>query len=343
MNSMKFVRRFGPIAMALAVMPACNLMCPYNADQVFETSVRAECHFFFACCTAGEADILAATGDDFGDLARFRDEATCVEERLEEGSEANLFFRGIVQAEQAGRFRYDAAIAQKCGEGRINALNNCQADIVIGDEGALEVAEECLGTPGTGLVKDGKPCFFDFECEVKNSKCLSPGALENPEACVVDDDCANDELCDDGFCRFDAGVIEIHDDKICIRPIDEGKDCSLDPNLPNLPPFCEFGTSCITAENGDQTCEIPFPEGEDCLASSDCERGLFCDLEGGVPGTCTVLRGEGDDCNNSGECEIGLFCDEARATPTCEAPLPVDVFICTGIEGAEDPNYPVTE
>ena len=341
-KSMLFARRFGPIALALLALPACNLTCPYSADQVFETQVRAECHFFFACCTAGEVDVVNEQ-EGFGDLSRFSDEENCVDERLEEGSDINLFFRGISQAEQAGRFRFDTGVFQSCVEGRINALNSCDADFVLGDAGPLEVSDECSGVPGEGLVDDGDPCFFDYECAIKGSQCLSPGALENPEACTVDDDCGNDEVCDDGFCAVDTGVIEIHDDKICIRPIEEGEDCSFDPDFPNLPPFCEFGTICITAQDGDQTCEVPREDGDNCLVTSDCERGLFCDLEGGIPGECTPLRGERDDCNSNAECKVGLFCDQSRSTPTCEAPLPVDVFICTGIQGAEDPNYPLAK
>ncbi len=151
-SSKTIVRRFGPIAVALAAMPACNLICPYNADQFFETQIRAECHFFFACCTAGEVDILVDAGR-FPNLSNFRDEATCVQERLEEGGGINFIGRAIVQAEQAGRFRFDYATAQLCLEGNINAMNNCDADRVIGDAAINdEVIDACEGVPGEGLV-----------------------------------------------------------------------------------------------------------------------------------------------------------------------------------------------
>ena len=89
-QTLKTARRFAPLTVALAVMPSCYLFCPYNADQFVETQIRAECHFWFACCTAGEHDIAilggALNGRAFPDLSQFRDEGHCVEERLEEGS-----------------------------------------------------------------------------------------------------------------------------------------------------------------------------------------------------------------------------------------------------------------
>jgi hypothetical protein len=336
-----FVRRFGPLAVALAVTPSCYLMCPYAPDQLVESTIRAECHFYFACCTAGEADILAAQGR-FPDLSNFRDEDHCVRERMEEGNALNEIARGIVQAEQAGRFRYDYATAQGCAEGRINAMNNCNADFVLGDAAPVETPEVCEFVPGEGLVRDGQPCFFDFECAIPGSQCLPPVVLTEPEVCASDDDCGRDEICNErGFCEFDPGAIIIHDEKICIAPIPEGDPCDEDPDFPLLPPFCERGLRCIADGDGDEFCEQPRAEGDDCFSSDDCERGLFCDLSDGAPGECTLLRGEGDDCNNSTECEPGLFCDTGRNEPTCEAPLPVEVQICNGIQGGDDPAYDV--
>lgn len=340
MSTMFVIRRFAPVALALAAMPACNLICPYNADQFFETQVRAECHFVFACCTAGEADIVAsAIGGGLPNMAQYRDEAHCVEERLEEGSEINVIARGISQAESGGRFRYDLATAQGCLEGRINALNNCDADFVLGDKAPVETPEVCQRVPGDGLVKDGGACFFDFECEIKGSRCLPPSALDPVEPCAIDDDCGSDELCDTelGRCVIDFGAVIIHDDRICIAPLLEGDDCSVDPDFPDLA-FCEEGLRCILDANADQTCEFPFLEGDECLASTDCDVGLFCD---GQPGECTLLKGEGEDCTADAECEVALFCDTARNEPTCEAPLPVDVLICNGIQGGDDPKYAV--
>jgi hypothetical protein len=331
-------RRFGPLAVALAALPGCNLVCPYAPDQFVETAIRAECRFYFSCCTAGEADIVADVGG-VPDLSSYRDEEHCVRERLEEGSPANEAFRGVVQAEQAGRFRYDYAAAQACSEGLINALNSCNADFVLGDARPVEQPEECLAVTGEGLVKDGAPCFFDYECAIKGSQCLSPRVLENPDTCAAPDDCSNDEECVNGFCVPEADAIIIHDEKVCVAPIPEGDSCEPNPDQPLLPPFCEAGTICLPDNDGDVTCERPRGEGDDCLTTAFCERGLFCEFGNNAQGECTPRFGEGDDCTNDDECEVGLFCDSNRAEPVCTAPLPVEVLICNGIQGGDDPAY----
>ncbi len=87
------------------------------------------------------------------------------------------------------------------------------------------------------------------------------------------------------------------------------------------------------------TCERPRGEGDDCLTTDFCERGLFCEFGGNGQGECTPRFGEGDDCTNDDECEVGLFCDSNRAEPVCTAPLPVEVLICNGIQGGDDPAY----
>ena len=320
--------------------------------------MRAECHFFFACCTVGEHDVLLGlggpSGTDFADMQRFRDEGACVQERLEEGGEVNELFRAIVQAEQAGRFQYDAGKAQVCGEGVISAMNNCDSDFMLGDKGLLETSldpeaaggDGTGGTFGTGKVKSNDPCFFDFECATENSHCLSRtvfDSVDDFDSCTTKDDCRNGEVCAEGICILAPEAVVIHDDKICIPPIEETKDCSIDPDLPNLPSYCEAGIICMSDKDGDRSCKLPRIDGENCFGgTTDCERGLFCDRSGAAP-ECAVLKGEGDDCDDTTRCELGLFCDLARNEPTCEAQLSVDVQICTGIQGADDHVYDVPE
>ncbi len=317
---------------ALAVIPSCNLLCPYLPDQLFETQVRAECHFYFACCTAGEADIARAAG--LGNLANFRDEGHCVQERLEEGNAFNEIARLIQQGEAAGRLRYDYGIAERCNKDLIDAMNSCDADKVLGDGLAdVEVDEECVGFPGEGLVKDGGNCYIDFECEIPGSKCLSPNVLLGiDDLCANDGDCGNNEVCTDNVC-VDKDTIVLHDEKVCIRPIKKGEDCTLDPDFPALAPFCEPGTIALI-DGADCTCEDPRKENDDCNASAECETGLFCDA-----GTCEKLKGQGDECNASAECERRLLCDTSLDTPTCQPPPAIDVQICDGIQGTDDVNY----
>ena len=76
---------------------SCNLLFPFNTDQVCESRIRAACHFAFSCCNATErlANVLARG---------FRNEGDCIEEGLREtGSCANA--DAVVEATQQGRFR----------------------------------------------------------------------------------------------------------------------------------------------------------------------------------------------------------------------------------------------
>ncbi len=320
MNTLQTVRRFLPLGVALATLPGCYLFCPYNVDQFVETQIRAECHFWFSCCTAGEHANAAAAGR-FGDLARFKDEGACVQERLEEGTEANDFVLGVQQAESAGRFKFDVAAFQLCQQPAIDALDSCNADFVLGDGGPRVTPDECQELPpGTGLVVDGRECFFAYECAIPGSDCLDPAVLEafNP-----------DDEPEDPVRQV------ITQPKVCIKPIEEGDSCELDEDHPFLPATCEPGTICFF-DDGQQTCELVKQEGDACNADSDCDVGLFCngDFE------CEALKQDGDACDFDAECDAGLFCDLADANPECTADLPVEVEICNGVNGATDPVYP---
>lgn len=323
MTLLNTVRRFLPLGVTLAVLPGCYLFCPYNADQFVETTIRAECHFWFACCTAGEHQNPAAAAR-FGDLSRFKDEGTCIQERLEEGSEANELIRGITQAEQAGRFKFDVAVWQACQQPLIDALNSCNADFVLGDARPLDVPEQCQDVPpGTGLVPDGGDCYFGYECAAKGSDCLDPAVFDK-----VDPEDEPDE----------PDEILVTQPKICIEPIAEGNSCEQDEDRPFLPSTCEPGTICFFQDDGDQVCEAPHDDGDDCNSSGDCLPGLFCNFDG----ECEPFAGEGDDCSED-ECDIGLFCDisDPDEDPECTANLPINVEICNGVNGTDDPNYPL--
>lgn len=324
-HSLSTARRFAPLAVSLTLLPSCYLFCPYNADQFVETQIRAECHFWFSCCTVGEHELAASRHPDFADMDRFKDEGACVQERLEEGALANEGLRAVVQAEQAGRFKFDTAQFQICQQPLIDALNSCNADFVIGDAAPLEPGEGCEGVPGVGLVGDQGDCFFDFECAVAGSDCLSPAVLEkfDPEEEPDEPD-----------------EVLISQPKICIAPIPEGDSCELDPDFPDLPATCEPGTICFTQSDGDQECEQPHQNGDDCNFDGDCDVGLYCDPNGGEP-QCDDLKQEGDSCEAENECDIGLFCDLAQgADAECTAALPVNVEICNGVNGTPDPTYP---
>ncbi len=317
------LRRFLPTGVVLALIPGCYLMCPYNADQFVETQIRAECHFWFACCPAGEHALAAAAG--FPNLGNFRDEGACVTERLEEGGFFNDLALAISQAEQGGRFKFDAATFQTCAQPRIDALNACDADFILGDGAPIVVPAECQGVSGTGLVPDGGDCFFAFECAEKGSDCLPANVLDK------DEDRAKE--------AEDPDQVLITRPTICIKPLADGDDCSIDPERTLSPTTCEPGLICFTDSDGDQECQAPHGKGDDCNFASDCDVGLFCDL-GEAPPECAELKQEGDDCIADAECDIGLQCDLADDNPECIALLPVEVEICNGVQGVDDVAYP---
>ena len=316
------VRRFLPTAVVVALIPSCNLLCPYNADQFIETQIHAECHFWFACCPAGEHAL--AVGAGFPNLGNFRDEGACVSERLEQGSALQDVALAITQAEQAGRFKFDAATMQTCVQPRIDALNSCDADFVLGDGAPAVVPEECATLPGEGLVADGDDCFFRFECADKGSDCLPATVFDkiDPE----DEPEQPDEVL-------------ISRPTICISPLQDGDDCSIDPDRPLAPTACAPGLICFTDDGGDQQCEPPHEDGDDCNSSGDCADGFFCDLTEAPP-ECAELKGDGDNCTADAECERGLACDLADDDPECVPLLPVNVEICNGVQGADDTTYP---
>ena len=316
------VRRLMPTCAMLALIPGCYVMCPYNVDQFIETQTRAECHFWFSCCVAGEHATAAATGRGFPDLSRFRDEEHCVTERLEEGSALNDVARAFQQAEQGGRFRFDAAQMEECQQPRIDALNNCDADFVLGDAAPIDPPDAC-DELGTGLVVDGGDCFFGFECADPGSDCLPANVLDR-----VDPD------------PSEPTEVLISRPSICIAPLKDGDDCSPDPDRPAQPTTCDPGLICFTSIEGtdiSQICEPPHAKDEDCNSAGDCDVGLFCAGQ-----FCDDVKEEGDPCNGSEECKDGLRCDavDADAELVCVPPLPVIVEICNGIEGTGDVVYP---
>src|SRR5712691_2973236 len=40
------------------VLSSCNIIFPYQPDQLCETQIRAVCHYAFACCNAAEREVI---------------------------------------------------------------------------------------------------------------------------------------------------------------------------------------------------------------------------------------------------------------------------------------------
>ena len=319
-SPLKQIARVLPLGLGLAAAQSCFLLFPYAPDQLSESLVRAECHFFFACCAAGEWDVATGTGL-VSDLSRFRSEQECIQERVEEG--INMTPWGvpateIQQAESAGRFKYASADAQACFQPLIDALNQCQVTKILGNE-RVELPSTCGTIPGQGLVKNEGDCFSDFECgEFPGSQCIDPDLLLDP---------------DDRPDPADGTVINAPG--VCLAPLAPGDSCTPDADNPDLPVFCDPGFACLPedGEFGDPVvCREPYEEGDACPGFG-CAEDLLCDA---VDAECKGLKRNGVDCADGDECESG-FCDTSLAEPECDDLPTIDVRICDGVEGANDP------
>jgi len=289
------MRRVMLLAAVVAMASNCNFFFAFAPDQLCETIIRAQCHFAFACCNAAERENLLFA------LAEFRSEGECIQESLEErgvcGNE-----RQVHDAVNQGRFQYDSALAETCVKPAIDAANNCEADVVLGDaaEDPDGACEDVQGFAfGVGLVAEGDPCFEAFECADPGSIC------EQPEDDPEDDEILVTRV---GSCR---------------SPGKDGDDCTED----GTDGLCEEGTFC----NGDE-CEaiVLGDNGDDCFADAQCESEFCNDLDFGVAPTCDDPLDDGEDCFDNNDC-ASEFCDFTEGV--CAQPADVVVEACNGIQG----------
>jgi hypothetical protein len=285
------------LAAALALASSCNFFFPFAPDQVCETEIRAICHFVHACCNASERVV-------FGGLANFRSEGDCVNELLaEQGSCGNAL--AVHEATQQGRFEYDGALAERCQKPRVDALNSCNADAVLGE--ALEEDPACAGLGsgnfafGTGKVAEDGRCFNAFEC-------AEPGSVCDPLEDVEGD-----------------GQILITRVGTCRSPAKEGQDCSADGSDGLCEPgtFCDFQTEECTAID-------LLNNGEACFADGQCESGFCNDVQVNVQPSCDDRLDDGADCLDDNDCDSRI-CDPNDRV--CLAPEAIVVEACNGLQG----------
>jgi hypothetical protein len=226
-----------PRSFALTALLFLACASPTSLDGVVEASVRAQCHFAFACCTAPERATFLSSSD-------FRDEGTCVSESLEQGSELdNIVARAkAVVAKKKGAF--DEARAQECLQPVFDAQNSCDADVVFGG----------------GFVGDGR-------CDDDAARGFVTGNVKDGGACDDDIECADFGTCDTS--GGDAGVVTTKGK--CRAAKGEGEDCS------GAGDRCTPGTACAAADSGGSTCQTPelADDGERCASGTDC-KGKFC-------------------------------------------------------------------
>ena len=280
---MKKLVGFAGVAGLVAAAGCWNVFFPNAPDQIAETQLRARCHFFYGCCSPVERGLAGAPGAP--------DEATCVEQGLEQGSSSVILGQRAKAAVDAGKAEVDTALADTCMKAFTDAANGCDASTLLLQPPDAACAAGFSRAFTNGLVKDGGDCNDDLECA------------------------------DEGTCIRDAG----DDDSVvittagkCQAAAAEGEDCA--------ERLCQSGLACtFDAETGDQTCTAVEPKanGEGCFDDSECESGFCTDQD--------VLRcsASGDACTDDSDCDADNFetCDEDFLSVCADRG---DITICDG-------------
>jgi hypothetical protein len=223
---------------------------------------------------------------------------------------------------------------------------------------SVSLDQKCQWVPFLPNVPRGGPCLLNAECQAddtctarsscagicvartaigatpdSNGRCVSGAYLDESGICVAqrpvgspcpkpslafENPCANDVVCQDGFCR---AVI------LGGGPGTDGSPCGGDT------PACAIGLSCV-----DSICRPLRKPAEAC----DQSRGLFCqaDLYCSVrarPGSCLARKGRGEPCELD-QCAESLTCamsPVANDSPTCRPQLPGVGEACTVVPGVD--------
>lgn len=289
-RSSSAVRIVLPVLVALVVplsTSSCWLFAPTSLDGFVEAFIRAECKFAFQCCTPPERAQFFPRN--------FRDEGTCVQESLEEGSGGNVVVDRAKAVIAAGKGEFNADRANECLTPQLEQRNACDADAVLGGDGALDVvcaAEQARGFV-VGNVEDGDDCNDDIEC-------------------------ADFGICD----RSDNDADTITTAGECRAAVEEGGDCS-DGQA------CFPGTQCTpNADFTEFSCEQVelLGNGEECFADGQCESN-FCEERNafrcGASGEPCTVETVAVDCP-----DVGDFCFEQFVSECADADITVDV--CNG-------------
>lgn len=279
------------LALVVPVLASgCWFFAPTGLDGVAEAQIRASCHFAFACCTAEERF-------EFSLRASSKDEGSCVQENLEEGSGTfNLVDRAKAVV-NAGKGTYNQERADECLKPLLDALNNCDAEAVFA-------------------------ASRDPECEAEQQRGFVEGNVDDG------DDCSDSIECVDfGLCRPDpdADPNTITTAGKCVVPAKEGEKC-FDASTSEVTP-CSPGTQCDFS-GPEPVCKESelLADGEECFDDVECKGG-FCTTEsvqscsfGGEP--CAVDT----DCPNNA---VGETCErDEREVCSSDGPK---VEICDGL------------
>jgi hypothetical protein len=255
---------------ARGVVGCANTFFPLASDQVFETLLRADCSYTFNCCEPAER-----TG--FGVLTA--DEATCVEEGLEEGGETALRGQRAKAAIDAGKATYDAELAERCMRPLLDAAQHCD--------------------PGRSTLPIDAACAEGFR------RAFAVGVVKDGEACTDSIECA-----DEGFCVRDPEAPTITMAGTCKASASAGDNCS--------ERSCKAGFDCILDGETPTCTKIELVDNDGaCVENAQCRSGncaptRLCRETGGV---CVV----DGDCGEGGRCDEGIAssCAAPQSTEIC--------------------------
>lgn len=246
------------------------------------------CETAFSCCTTMEQSSL------FDGLPSVpKTEAECV--TVFQTQLDMYVYKSLINAVNAGRLKYDAALAGTCFG---DIKNDCS---LLSNNGVASNAECDKVFVGT-VATDGD-CYGDNECAVADSHCLMPqGAMVGKCALLPKEGeaCPNFRCVDGLGCNTGNGM------QVCVKPGADGQACS--SSLACTSEYCDFMT---------MKCAQKKAIGEACFSSYDC-KDSYCD---NASKKCTALKAEGEACVGSDECvtsDCGADMKCAPGAPACD-------------------------
>ncbi len=249
---------------------------PLEFKDLSASMANLFCEVAFSCCTPMEQTTFFK---DFPSIPKTA--AEC--EPLVQTQFETYVVAGLKEAVDAGRLKFDGAVAQTCLN---QSKEQCAA---LHHDGPL-VGADC-GSVFIGLVADGGECAEDNECATAGSICNNPqGAMfgkcqplpKEGEACL-NSDCATGLACAD-----------VNMKETCIKPVADGQMCNGSNQC--ISEYCDFATN---------TCGQRKAIGAACSDSYECKDG-YCDSQTKV---CVALKAAGQPCTVYDECE-SYECEE---------------------------------
>lgn len=246
------------------------------------------CDLAFSCCTTMEHSQLF---DGLPSVPKTEAEcATAFKAQLD-----MYVYKSLVDAVNAGRLKYDAALAGTCFGKVTKECTFLSGDSPIDDGECDKVF--------VGLVPDGGDCGGDNECAVADSHCPMPQGATLGKCAVLPKE---SEACPDFRCADGLGCDSVNGMQVCVKPGPDGQACS--SGLACTSEYCDFTT---------MKCAQRKAIGEACSSSYDC-KDSYCD---NASTKCTALKAAGEACAGGDECassDCGLDMKCVAHEPICD-------------------------